>query len=476
MTTEIRYKNKPYKSYSAIARDLGISSALLSCRIKQNWPEDEWGKDANNGNKITFEEFLEKAHQIHGNKYNYKYFKDMKYVDMSRKAKFYCPREGHREFRRTPTEHISKKKGCQKCIHEERYKDTFKAQCKRLGFGETEYWRALKRRQAGMPESKILTKEYLRRERLINQIAVNNVTYPNLQEAIRKLKPISSAKTIARDIERGLTPEEAFSRIPNPGYANGIIYLVSNTKDDKQYVGLTVMTMKRRWDKHLEEVNDHEIDKQADSLHAAMRAFGVDSFRYEKIDRGISKDDLELKEKYWIQSLGTLTPHGYNLNSGGSSGGSNKQKVTIDGIDFESKGKADQYIARTRGISLEVAKWRRRKNKIDAKTISKPGEGICKTKLYRAWSYVIHTAVNPRSKSYAVLSVCEEWQEFQKFAQDVGEPPDDDHALVRLDKNIGYEPGNCLWMLKSDAAKLAAQYQGLMILIDDILEEVMDSE
>jgi len=31
-------------------------------------------------------------------------------------------------------------------------------------------------------------------------------------------------------------------------------------------------------------------------------------------------------------------------------------------------------------------------------------------------------------------------------------------------------------MLKSDAAKLAAQYQGLMILIDDILEEVMDSE
>ena len=75
MATEIRYKNKPYKSYSALARDIGISSALLRYRISQNWPEDEWGKDANNGNKVTLEEFLERARQIHGDKYDYKYFK-----------------------------------------------------------------------------------------------------------------------------------------------------------------------------------------------------------------------------------------------------------------------------------------------------------------------------------------------------------------------------------------------------------------
>ena len=49
MATEIRYKNKPNKSYSALARDLGISSALLRYRINQNWPEDESGNDANNG-------------------------------------------------------------------------------------------------------------------------------------------------------------------------------------------------------------------------------------------------------------------------------------------------------------------------------------------------------------------------------------------------------------------------------------------
>ena len=90
------------------------------------------------------------------------------------------------------------------------------------------------------------------------------------------------------------------------------------------------------------------VTSKAKNRALAMREFGVNSFRYEIIDIGTSKDDLELKEKYWIQSLCTLTPHGYNLNSGGST----KQKVTVDGIVFESKGKADQHIARTSAISL----------------------------------------------------------------------------------------------------------------------------
>ena len=67
------------------------------------------------------------------------------------------------------------------------------------------------------------------------------------------------------------------------------------------------MKIKRRRDQHLDETNDYAIDKQADSLHSAMRKFRVEYYRYEIIDRGIIKDDLELKEKYWIQCLGTLT-------------------------------------------------------------------------------------------------------------------------------------------------------------------------
>ena len=203
-----------------------------------------------------------------------------------------------------------------------------------------------------------------------------------------------------------------------------------------------------------------------------MREFGVNSFRCEIIDIGTSKDDLELKEKYWIQSLCTLTPHGYNLNSGGST----KQKVTVDGIVFGSKWKADQHIARTRAISLEAAKWRRINNKIDTKSPSKPGEGICKSKLYKAWSQIKHVAANPRSKAYTGFTMCEDWEKFEIFAQSVGEPPDDDYALVRVDKNTGYEPGNCIWMPKSDASKLASQHQKLMILIDDNLEETKYSK
>ena len=476
MATEITYAGKIYKSYSALAKHLGISSALLRYRINQKWPERDWGNSANNGNKVTLEEFLQKANKIHENKYDYRYFEGMEYVDMSKRGKIICPEKDHGVFLRTPTEHISKKKGCQKCINKEKYAETFKARCTELGLNQAQYWRALKRRQAGMPEDKILTKDYVRNERQVNQITVNEVSYPNLKEAIRKLRPTSSAKTIARDIERGLTPEEAFSRIPNPGYANGIIYVVSNKREEKQYVGLTVMTMKKRWDRHLQETNNYEVAKQADSLHQAMRNFGVDSFTYEIIDRGSSKDDLELKEKYWIENLGTLTPNGYNLNSGGSSGGSNKQEVTVDGRSFKSKGEADNYIARTRCVSLAAASWRRRNNKIDTKSPSKPGEGVYDSKLYRAWSYAKHVAANPHSKDFLGINLCEEWQEFENFANDVGEPPDEGYVLARTDKNVGYEQGNCMWLPKDDANKLAAEHQQRMILIDEIIEEIKDSK
>ena len=48
-----------------------------------------------------------------------------------------------------------------------------------------------------------------------------------------------------------MTPEEAFDYLPNPGYSDG--YLVTNTKNNKQYVSITVMTIDKRWEKHIED-------------------------------------------------------------------------------------------------------------------------------------------------------------------------------------------------------------------------------
>ncbi|GHA20400.1 hypothetical protein GCM10008090_33040 [Arenicella chitinivorans] len=163
--------------------------------------------------------FIEKAKKVHGNTYDYsEYF----YESSSKPGKIICSIHG--EFYQSPSNHL-KGTQCPDCSIEKKKEQTFKRQCKEIG---VDYYRALKRRQAGMSEEQIFNKDYIRNGRAINKIKVFNEVYPNIEEAVRQLKPPASSATISRWIEDGISPEEAFERIPNPGYADGIIYLIKN--------------------------------------------------------------------------------------------------------------------------------------------------------------------------------------------------------------------------------------------------------
>lgn len=43
------------------------------------------------------------------------------------------------------------------------------------------------------------------------------------------------------------------------------------------------------------------------------------------------------------------------------------------------------------------------------------------------------------------IKVCKDWQDFEKFALDMGEPPKKGMSLERLDNNLGYDKGNVVW-------------------------------
>jgi hypothetical protein len=393
--------------------------------------------------------WIERCQIVFGYIYDYT---SARYINAKTDIEIVCGKHG--SFWQKPYNHL-RGNGCPKCSRALRWAGSLKEQCKALGI---DYWRAQKRSEAGMPLAKVLCAQYVRADRkTAGAVTIHGEAFPNLEAARRVLRPIAASTTIARWIKNGATPEEAFSRIPNPGYAQGAIYLVTHTESGKQYVGLTVRPVPRRWSDHIQTAL--KATESSPSLQAAIRRYGESAFTVEQIDSGTTKADLEAKERHHIAVYGSQVPAGYNISAGGSSGGSTPQPTSIDGRNFPSKKEADAFIAATWNISVHAAKARRRSGRLDVVSPPKPGLGLAHTPAYKAWSRIIHGVANPNSKSFLPnLQVDPRWRIFANFLSDLGQPPGVGYALSRLDKEIGFVTANCVWLTRSESSKRNASW------------------
>ena len=66
------------------------------------------------------------------------------------------------------------------------------------------------------------------------------------------------------------------------------------------------------------------------------------------------------------------------------------------------------------------------------------------TKWRGMWARVRNTDVKA-NKCYAGVSVCTEWERFENFYADMGEPPEK-YSLDRIDNTKGYSKDNCRWV------------------------------
>lgn len=97
-----------------------------------------------------------------------------------------------------------------------------------------------------------------------------------------------------------------------------IIYAITNSVNGKRYIGLTQMSLGRRWWHHLATAR-HGVDT---ALGNAIRKYGPDAFSITQVVQlmpGYDRKALGDLERVIIQQEGTLAPNGYNMTTGGDS-------------------------------------------------------------------------------------------------------------------------------------------------------------
>lgn len=90
------------------------------------------------------------------------------------------------------------------------------------------------------------------------------------------------------------------------------IYMITNLINDKKYIGLTKNSIKERYYHHCRKA----VHGGGFYLHSALRKYGVENFKIEKLDEASDIEELKQKEIEYIEKYNTFN-NGYNLTKGG---------------------------------------------------------------------------------------------------------------------------------------------------------------
>lgn len=96
--------------------------------------------------------------------------------------------------------------------------------------------------------------------------------------------------------------------------------------------------------------------------------------------------------------------------------------------------------------------------------------GMEGTRIYNIWAGMKQRCQNPQYHGYKLygskgIKVCDRWQGFEAFFEDMGHPPDG-MSLGRIDNDGNYEPSNCRW--ESQKQQIRNRSNTKLVTIDGV--------
>lgn len=128
----------------------------------------------------------------------------------------------------------------------------------------------------------------------------------------------------------------------------GTIYKITNSVNDKVYIGKSTRPIIDRFKRHINDA--YKNPESAYHLQRAIRKYGSDKFSIVQIDSANTRSELNEKEKYWISYYNSIVD-GYNEASGGEGGN------TYAGLSEERLNKIKKQISlKNSGINNGMSK------------------------------------------------------------------------------------------------------------------------
>lgn len=93
----------------------------------------------------------------------------------------------------------------------------------------------------------------------------------------------------------------------------GYIYKITNTLNNKIYIGQTIKTVQKRFTQHKNNSNKEYFSQIV--LYKAFNKYGIENFVCEEIEE-VTNDKLDERERYWINYYDSYF-NGYNSTLGG---------------------------------------------------------------------------------------------------------------------------------------------------------------